>query len=173
MATPTWPPAALAPTAPPPAPNHSTPAPAPVQLFEFDAVLGPEGGQGEMFSELAPLATSVLDGYNVCIMAYGQTGSGKTYTMEGPSGEPGVNPRMLNLLFRCGRGGAGGCRYVAWRAACADVNDSGCCASSACQQDGRPALCSGEREGVGGGAGCGMLRALVTLAVGVDRACQQ
>ncbi len=75
-------------------------------------MLGPEGGQGEVFSELAPLATSVLDGYNVCIMAYGQTGSGKTYTMEGPAGEPGVNPRMLNLLFRWGRGGQA---VNAWR----------------------------------------------------------
>ncbi|RYH27827.1 hypothetical protein EON65_13030 [archaeon] len=25
--------------------------------------------------------SSLLDGYNACIMAYGQTGSGKTYTM--------------------------------------------------------------------------------------------
>uniref|UniRef100_A0A665WPC2 Kinesin family member 25 n=1 Tax=Echeneis naucrates TaxID=173247 RepID=A0A665WPC2_ECHNA len=30
-----------------------------------------------------PLLTSLLDGYNVCIMAYGQTGSGKTHTMMG------------------------------------------------------------------------------------------
>ncbi len=47
------------------------------------------------------LVTSVLDGYNVCIMAYGQTGSGKTFTMEGPDGDPGVNARALQELFRC------------------------------------------------------------------------
>lgn len=30
---------------------------------------------------MEPLLTSLLDGYNVCILAYGQTGSGKTFTM--------------------------------------------------------------------------------------------
>ena len=28
--------------------------------------------------------TSVLNGYNACILCYGQTGSGKTYTFFGP-----------------------------------------------------------------------------------------
>lgn len=46
------------------------------------------------------LVTSILDGYNVCIMAYGQTGSGKTYTIEGPAEDPGVNSRALAELFR-------------------------------------------------------------------------
>ncbi len=53
-----------------------------------------------MFGEVEPLVTSVLDGYNVCIMAYGQTGSGKTHTMEGPETDPGVNQRALQELFR-------------------------------------------------------------------------
>ena len=38
---------------------------------------------------MKPLATSVLDGYNVCIFAYGQTGSGKTFTMTGTEANPG------------------------------------------------------------------------------------
>ncbi|EDV29555.1 uncharacterized protein TRIADDRAFT_17070, partial [Trichoplax adhaerens] len=39
--------------------------------------------QEAVFNDVAPLLTSLLDGYNVCIMAYGQTGSGKTHTMLG------------------------------------------------------------------------------------------
>uniref|UniRef100_A0A8D2IU69 Kinesin family member 25 n=1 Tax=Varanus komodoensis TaxID=61221 RepID=A0A8D2IU69_VARKO len=60
----------------------------------------------------SPLLTSLLDGYNVCIMAYGQTGSGKTYTMLGPHSddnfffpmeddpELGIIPRATEEVFR-------------------------------------------------------------------------
>ena len=70
-----------------------------VKNFEFDKVFGPEFDQAAVFAETAPLCTSVLDGFNVCIFAYGQTGSGKTYTMEGPAENRGVNFRALELLF--------------------------------------------------------------------------
>lgn len=53
----------------------------------------------DVFEDTAPLATSVLDGYNVCIFAYGQTGTGKTYTMEGTEEARGVNYRTLEELF--------------------------------------------------------------------------
>jgi kinesin family protein C2/C3 len=53
-----------------------------------------------VFEKTAPFATSVLDGYNVCIFAYGQTGTGKTFTMEGTEGARGVNYRILEELFR-------------------------------------------------------------------------
>ena len=53
-----------------------------------------------MFEKTAPFATSVLDGFNVCIFAYGQTGTGKTFTMEGIEGARGVNYRILEELFR-------------------------------------------------------------------------
>jgi kinesin family protein C2/C3 len=53
-----------------------------------------------VFEEVKPLATSVLDGYNVCIFAYGQTGSGKTFTMSGNKQNPGLNTRTLTELFR-------------------------------------------------------------------------
>lgn len=45
------------------------------------------------------MATSTLDGYNVCIFAYGQTGSGKTHTMTGTTEDPGLNTRVLKELF--------------------------------------------------------------------------
>lgn len=54
----------------------------------------------DVFQDTAPFATSVLDGYNVCIFAYGQTGSGKTFTMEGTEQARGVNFRTLKELFR-------------------------------------------------------------------------
>ncbi|XP_071368205.1 kinesin-like protein KIF25 [Centroberyx affinis] len=84
----------------------------PVQnkMFEFERVHGPEDSQDAVFGEVKPLLTSLLDGYNVCIMAYGQTGSGKTHTMIGsqpaePSGtqqeaQQGIIPKAAAELFR-------------------------------------------------------------------------
>lgn len=68
--------------------------------FDFDRVFAPKTLQQEVFEEVKPLATSVLDGYNVCIFAYGQTGSGKTFTMTGNEQNPGLNVRVLKELFR-------------------------------------------------------------------------
>ncbi|GLT64702.1 hypothetical protein SLA2020_371790 [Shorea laevis] len=73
---------------------------APKRTFKFDNVFGPQADQVDVFEETAPLATSVLDGYNVCIFAYGQTGTGKTFTMEGTKEARGVNFRTLEQLFR-------------------------------------------------------------------------
>ncbi|PRP85420.1 hypothetical protein PROFUN_06966 [Planoprotostelium fungivorum] len=67
--------------------------------FEFERVFGPNSLQSDVFSDVKPLMTSVIDGYNVCIFAYGQTGSGKTYTMTGPSTDRGINIRALQELF--------------------------------------------------------------------------
>ncbi|XP_052179062.1 kinesin-like protein KIN-14Q [Diospyros lotus] len=70
------------------------------KTFKFDAFFGPQSSQVEVFEDTAPFATSVLDGYNVCIFAYGQTGTGKTFTMEGTDEARGVNFRTLEELFR-------------------------------------------------------------------------
>lgn len=48
------------------------------KTWEFDHIFGTSSTQEELFNEVEPLVTSILDGYNVCIFAYGQTGSGKT-----------------------------------------------------------------------------------------------
>ncbi|XP_071907268.1 kinesin-like protein KIN-14Q isoform X2 [Coffea arabica] len=69
------------------------------KIFKFDAVFSPQAGQVDVFEDTAPFATSVLDGYNVCIFAYGQTGTGKTFTMEGTEEARGVNYRTLEALF--------------------------------------------------------------------------
>jgi kinesin family protein C2/C3 len=67
--------------------------------FEFDKAFQPDCTQLQVFEEVKPLATSVLDGYNVCIFAYGQTGSGKTFTMTGNQASPGLNTHTLSELF--------------------------------------------------------------------------
>merc|ERR1711998_565627 len=67
--------------------------------FEFDQVLGPTSTQELVYSTVAPLISSVLDGYNVCIFAYGQTGSGKTFTMEGNNDMPGISKRAVGDIF--------------------------------------------------------------------------
>jgi len=82
--------------------------------FEYERVFGKEHDQKAVFNDVAPLLTSLLDGYNVCIMAYGQTGSGKTHTMLGDhsvdsdvtfdrntdQSKEGVIPRSAKELFR-------------------------------------------------------------------------
>lgn len=82
------------------------------KVFEYERVYSPTEKQESVFDEVQPMLTSLLDGYNVCIMAYGQTGSGKTHTMLGshrdedynPSHDPhpdeGVIPRATRELFR-------------------------------------------------------------------------
>ncbi|CAH8359364.1 unnamed protein product [Eruca vesicaria subsp. sativa] len=71
----------------------------PKKSFKFDSVFGPNASQADVFEDTAPFATSVIDGYNVCIFAYGQTGTGKTFTMEGTPDNRGVNYRTLKNLF--------------------------------------------------------------------------
>lgn len=68
--------------------------------FEFDQCFQMKSTNRQVFEEVKALATSVLDGYNVCIFAYGQTGSGKTYTMSGTEKDPGLNVSVLRELFR-------------------------------------------------------------------------
>eukprot|EP00742_Colponemidia_sp_Colp-10_P010061 GILJ01011021.1.p1 GENE.GILJ01011021.1~~GILJ01011021.1.p1 ORF type:complete len:923 (-),score=152.56 GILJ01011021.1:106-2829(-) len=69
------------------------------KMYKFDKVFDYGTDQLSIFEEVKPLVTSVMDGYNVCILAYGQTGSGKTYTMEGSPSNRGVNYRSLAELF--------------------------------------------------------------------------
>ena len=70
--------------------------------FDYDRFFGPDADQASVFSEVAHVIQSALDGYHVCIFAYGQSGSGKTYTMEGQHGNDtnaGIIPRALNQIF--------------------------------------------------------------------------
>lgn len=80
--------------------------------FSFAQVFPPGTSQEEVFDAVKAVATSVLDGYNVCIFAYGQTGAGKTFTMEGAPGHEGVNQRTCLELFRLAREKQGSWRYT-------------------------------------------------------------
>ncbi|XP_008122860.2 kinesin-like protein KIF25 isoform X1 [Anolis carolinensis] len=82
------------------------------KMFQYERVYSAADSQVAVFTDVSPLLTSLLDGYNVCIMAYGQTGSGKTYTMLGPQTEDnfafpveeesdlGIIPRATEEVFR-------------------------------------------------------------------------
>ncbi|XP_038392018.1 kinesin-like protein KIF25 isoform X2 [Canis lupus familiaris] len=82
------------------------------KTYNFERVYGPEESQQVVFGDVCPLLTSLIDGYNVCIMAYGQTGCGKSYTMLGPHSKEerippwgphsdlGIMPRAAAELFR-------------------------------------------------------------------------
>ncbi|KAG5235708.1 kinesin protein [Salix suchowensis] len=67
----------------------------PKKTFKFDAVFGPRANQADVFEDTASFASSVLDGYNVCIFAYGQTGTGKTFTMEGTDDDRGEREKLF------------------------------------------------------------------------------
>ena len=71
-----------------------------IKIHNFDAVLGPESTQENVFDEVSGLIKSVIDGFHVLILAYGQTGSGKTHTMIGNNASPGLSPRALQYLFQ-------------------------------------------------------------------------
>ena len=75
----------------------------------FDAVLGQETTQDEVYPHVKECAEQCARGYNATIFAYGQTGSGKTHTMFGPPGyhthgregapSDGIVPRAIRALF--------------------------------------------------------------------------
>ncbi|OQR89178.1 kinesin [Thraustotheca clavata] len=68
--------------------------------FAYDQVFNPSNTQDQVFEDTKNLLQSALDGYNVCIFAYGQTGSGKTFTMTGSESNPGITPRLIQLMFK-------------------------------------------------------------------------
>ncbi|XP_064453044.1 kinesin-like protein KIF25 [Mirounga angustirostris] len=82
------------------------------KTYNFERVYGPAESQQVVFGDVCPLLTSLLDGYNVCVLAYGQTGCGKSYTMLGPHSKEarippwgphsdlGIMPRAAGELFR-------------------------------------------------------------------------
>ncbi|CAG8760778.1 14192_t:CDS:2, partial [Dentiscutata erythropus] len=71
--------------------------------YKFDKVFGASATQEEIYTNVAPIVQSVVDGSNGCIFAYGQTCAGKTYTMQGPQDptiyNEGMIPRAVRQIF--------------------------------------------------------------------------
>ncbi|EDK31974.2 kinesin motor catalytic domain protein (macronuclear) [Tetrahymena thermophila SB210] len=71
------------------------------QTYSFDKVATKDKDQDYVFQEIGtPVVSYCLKGMNACIFAYGQTGAGKTYTMTGTQTNPGIQPRVLESLFK-------------------------------------------------------------------------
>ena len=66
----------------------------------FDACFGSVCTQAQLYDEVSPAVSSVLNGQFVCVMAYGQTGAGKTFTMQGGHGEHGIVHLACDELLR-------------------------------------------------------------------------
>lgn len=73
--------------------------------FYFSSILGPECNQEETFVKtMLPLTQSFLQGGNALAFAYGITNAGKTFTITGTKEEPGLVPRLLDVLFNSIKG---------------------------------------------------------------------
>lgn len=70
------------------------------ERFNFSTVLGPEVTQQSLFQRtVAPFVLSFLRGTPALIFAYGVTNAGKTYTVLGTNGEPGLVPRLIDVVL--------------------------------------------------------------------------
>lgn len=68
--------------------------------FTFDNVFhGPISNLNIFNSSVSELIKQVVAGFNGTVFAYGMTGSGKTYSMQGSSGNPGIIPLSVQLIF--------------------------------------------------------------------------
>lgn len=70
--------------------------------FKFDRLVPPEvTSLDDLYtSNISPVVTGSVQGYNGTVFAYGQTGSGKTYTMSGGGEEQGIISRAIHEVFR-------------------------------------------------------------------------
>ncbi|XP_058012746.1 kinesin-like protein KIF23 isoform X4 [Ahaetulla prasina] len=68
--------------------------------YSFKEVFGTSISQKYVFDVVAkPLVEDLIRGKNGLLFTYGVTGSGKTHTMTGSSGEGGLLPRCLDMIF--------------------------------------------------------------------------
>ena len=73
--------------------------------FRFSQIFDETASQDAVFNRTTrDVISSVMDGYNGCIMAYGQTGTGKTHTILGK--RDGLLPKSMKFLFEMAQGGS-------------------------------------------------------------------
>ncbi|XP_003384468.1 PREDICTED: kinesin-like protein KIF23 [Amphimedon queenslandica] len=66
----------------------------------FKFVFDGKTSQKCVFDDIAyPLVSNLVLGRNGLLFAYGVTNSGKTYTMTGEQDQPGILPRVMDVLF--------------------------------------------------------------------------
>ncbi|CAL6058217.1 Kinesin-6 [Hexamita inflata] len=71
------------------------------QVFQFDAVFGPDSTQDEVFQQARPVIDSALQGVNSTIFSFGATCAGKSYTIFGPDQRnEGIIPRTISYIFQ-------------------------------------------------------------------------
>lgn len=71
--------------------------------FEVDSVVGPKGGQADVYDCVKEAVANTVAGTSACIMCYGQTGAGKTYTLANFGADAAMNgimPRAFETLFK-------------------------------------------------------------------------
>mmetsp|Transcript_4629 Transcript_4629/g.11208 ORF Transcript_4629/g.11208 Transcript_4629/m.11208 type:complete len:1411 (+) Transcript_4629:106-4338(+) len=74
----------------------------PLDLCFWSQEPGPGyGSQEEVFRKLGlPMVQSALTGYTSWLIAYGESGSGKSHSLLGARAEPGLLPRVMELLLQ-------------------------------------------------------------------------
>lgn len=58
--------------------------------FAFDRVFDSSASTSQVYTAVAPMISSLLDGLNCTLLAFGQTSSGKTHSMLGTPDAPGI-----------------------------------------------------------------------------------
>ena len=69
--------------------------------FQFSSVLSDKVTQKELFdTTISPFMTSFFSGVPSLILAYGVTAAGKTYTINGTNSQPGIIPRITDVILK-------------------------------------------------------------------------
>lgn len=73
----------------------------PPRQYTYDSILtSPTHSQAHLYdTQVRPIISKCMAGFNGCIFAYGMSGSGKTYTMEGPA-NMGINNPERGVMMR-------------------------------------------------------------------------
>lgn len=70
------------------------------QIYQFKHVFQANTEQSVVFKTVGlPLVQDLISGQNGLLFTYGVTGAGKTFTITGKADQPGILPRLLDVLF--------------------------------------------------------------------------
>lgn len=69
--------------------------------YQFSSVLNDKVSQKELFdTTISPFMASFFSGVPSLILAYGVTAAGKTYTINGTNSQPGIIPRITDVILK-------------------------------------------------------------------------